>query len=119
MGVSNKAASKALGPATKREAVGSIAHEQNVGAVSVLQRIIFAIPTWEAQRRRGCLAGVTVRYGCLRTSPLLCPHFLFGFWIGDHHLCSAQLRLIVPPQRERIWGISTTKRAKLVIHLLK
>lgn len=39
MGVSNAAASKALGPATEREAVGSIAHEQNVGAVSVLQRI--------------------------------------------------------------------------------
>lgn len=67
-GVSNAVASKALGPATKREAVGSIAHEQNVGAVSVLQRIIFAIPTWEAQKaarlESRCGTAVSAHHRC-------------------------------------------------------
>lgn len=117
MGVSNAAASKALGPATEREAVGSIAHEQNVGAVSVLQRINLCHSYLGSAKSSE--AGVAVRYGSLRTSPLsLCPHFLFSLWIGDHHLYSAQSRLIVPPQRERVWGMRT-KLAKVVFHLLK
>lgn len=73
MGVSDKAAGRALGPATKREDVGSIAHEQNVGAVSVLQRIIFAIPTWEAQKRRGWSRGA------VRLSPHITAVLVLSF----------------------------------------
>jgi hypothetical protein len=73
MGVSDKAAGRVLGPATMREAVGSIAHEQNVGAVSVLQRMILAIPTWEAQKRRGWSRGA------VRLSPPITAVLVFSF----------------------------------------
>ncbi|KAL6700663.1 hypothetical protein J3F84DRAFT_127298 [Trichoderma pleuroticola] len=85
-----------------------------IGAASVLQRITSAMPTWEAQ---GDEAGVALRCGCRArsrsphsTSPV--SSFPLSSPIGDHHLCSVELRRIVPPQR--VWGTKLEAVQRLI-----